>query len=370
VIEVPRANANEDQLQVIAVHVCANQMVEAGELMFVLETTKVAVEVLSPKAGIVCDIRASVGDFVEVGSLLCRVVPPNHVEAGSPDDRPLDTPGEIIITSKARKIAGDLGIDLAQVKPVNGRIGEAEVRAARPMSATADRPITGWRESHPATRRAIIIGGGGHGACLIAALRGAGYDLLGCIDRAKPVGTQVLDGLAVVGDETTLAGHFADGVRHAFVGIGGAENSQLRRLMFERLLAIGFDIPPIIHPAANLAPDVRVGRGCHILAGATIGPGCLIGENVIINQGSIVCHDSVIHDHAHIAPGAVLAGNVTVGPRSVVGMASTVLLGTSIGADCLLHNGSHIVADVSDGMIVDAQGRRTVRNIAGAQRPT
>jgi sugar O-acyltransferase (sialic acid O-acetyltransferase NeuD family) len=359
-VETPRVNANEDQLQVIGVHVCTDQTVEADQLLFVLETTKSAVEILSPKAGIVRDLRARVGDFVDVGSLLCRIMPPAGAELASSGTPAPSAPGDTVITAKARKIAAELGIDLARVAAVNGRIGEAEVREAK--SATA-RPASRWRESRPATRRAIIVGGGGHGACLIVALRGAGYDILGCIDRAKPVGTPVADEVAVIGDEATLEQHHAAGVRHAFVGIGGADDSNLRRLMYERLLEIGFDIPPIIHPEANVAPDALVGRGCHVLAGATVGPGCVIGEDVIVNQGSIVCHGSIIHDHVHIAPGAVLAGNVTVGPRSVVGMAATVFLGVTIGADVLLHNGSHIVADVGDGTVVDAQGRRLHRNL-------
>jgi UDP-3-O-[3-hydroxymyristoyl] glucosamine N-acyltransferase len=38
-----------------------------------------------------------------------------------------------------------------------------------------------------------------------------------------------------------------------------------------------------------------------------------------------------------------------------------VLLGVQIGADCLIHNGAHISANVADNTIVDAQGRRHLR---------
>jgi carbonic anhydrase/acetyltransferase-like protein (isoleucine patch superfamily) len=82
---------------------------------------------------------------------------------------------------------------------------------------------------------------------------------------------------------------------------------------------------------------------------------------VIVNQGTIVCHDSIVHDNAHLTPGAILAGGVSVGAMTVVGMGATVLLGVQIGADCLIHNGAHISANVADNTIVDAQGRRHLR---------
>lgn len=117
----------------------------------------------------------------------------------------------------------------------------------------------------------------------------------------------------------------------------------------------------MIHPSAIVSNASVIGHGCHVLAGATIGPRCTIGNNVIVNQGSIVCHDSIVQDHAHLTPGAILAGGVNIGSMTVVGMGATVLLGVKIGAGCLLHNGAHISADVGDNTIIDAQGRRHVR---------
>ena len=105
----------------------------------------------------------------------------------------------------------------------------------------------------------------------------------------------------------------------------------------------------------------KVGSGCHILAGATIGPRCTIGSNVIVNQGSIVCHDSLVDDHAHLTPGSILAGGVRVGSMTVVGMGATVLLGVKIGRNALIHNGSSITSDVADNTIVDARGKRQMR---------
>lgn len=363
-IETPRVNANEDHLQVIDIRVAVGQRVEQGDILLVLETTKAAIEVEAPQAGTIGRLQVQVGAFVEVGTALCQIVDVTaDVEAENPDVVEIETK-EITITAKARKIAEEIGIDLANVSPANGRIGEAEVRAAaigmgRPSPAPRQAPAYS-RE----TRRALIIGGGGHAACLIDALSGSGYDIVGCIDQALPVGHSVCGGISVIGKEDLLEPLFSQGTQYAFIGIGGAESNETRRMMFERASAMGFILPPVIHPSAVISMGTHIGRGCHILAGATIGPRCSIGGNVIVNQGSIACHDSIVDDHAHLTPGAILAGGVSVGSMTVVGMGATVLLGIKIGKNVLIHNGSAIASDIADNTVVDAQGRRQTRQQA------
>lgn len=363
-VEAPRVNANEDHLQIIDIRAVQGQRVEQGTILFVLETTKAAVEVYAPETGVVSRLDVKVGDFIPVGSALCELLN-EYVDAGSGrPDADDGTVRETVITAKARKIASELGIDLADVTPFEGRIGEAEVRAAASRRSAATRAGPGGfpsAVSSGAARRAVIIGGGGHAACLIDALDGSGYEIVGCTDQALPVGHHVCGGISVIGTEEYLQRLFDEGTRYAFIGIGGAQSNDVRRTMFERVLAMGFILPPVIHPSAIVSKAVAIGHGCHVLSGATIGPRCTIGTNVIINQGSIVCHDSSVQDHAHLTPGAILAGGVSIGPMTVVGMGATVLLGIRIGANCLIHNGAHISADVGDNIIVDAQGRRHLR---------
>lgn len=364
-VDAPRANANEDQLQLIDIRAIQGQKVEEGFLLFVLETTKAAIEVYAPQAGIVSRLNVKVGDFIAVGAILCELVNENTNVGFETLGTVSGTLKEITITAKARKVASELGVDLAGLTPSNGRISEAEVRAAA-GSRSRNVGIAGSEKSpivatSGTMRHAVIIGGGGHAACLIDALNGSGYEIIGCTDRAFPVGHRVCNGISVIGTEDCLEGIFAEGTVYAFIGIGGAQSNEQRRRMFERASAIGFHLPPVIHPSSTVSTAAVIGHGCHVLAGATIGPRCTIGNNVIVNQGSIVCHDSIVQDHAHLTPGAIIAGGVRIGQMTVVGMGATVLLGVRVGADCLLHNGAHVSADVADNTIIDAQGRRHVR---------
>jgi sugar O-acyltransferase (sialic acid O-acetyltransferase NeuD family) len=360
-VNVARVNANEDQVQVIEVHVVDGQAVADGDLLYVLETTKAAVEVLAPSAGTVRGSRIAVGDFVGVGELLCEIAA--SLETGDPlfASAPIAGTQDIEVTAKARKLAREKGLSLDAVTPVNGRIGESEVLAAAALRVAGTVPQVSSPSILPSagTRRAVIIGAGGHAACLIDALEQSGYDIVGCTDDSLPRGHLVHRGVTVIGTGEDLLTYRIQGVQHAFIGVGGAQSNIVRRKLFERASELGFSLPPVIHPRAIVAGGTTLGAGCHVLAGSSIGPRCQVGSNVIINQGSTVCHDSVIGDHAHITPGAILAGGVSVGAMSVVGMGATVLLGVKIGENCLIHNGAHIGSDVARGTIVDSAGRRS-----------
>jgi len=360
-VEAPRVNANEDHLQLIDIRVQQGQRMEHGDILFVLETTKAAVEVFAPEAGVVGRLDVKVGDFIPVGALLCELITDNTNTGSVIPGAAIEDAKEIAITAKARKIASEFGINLADVSPLDGRIGEAQVRAAASQrSSTVHTALAGLASAVPAgsARRAVIIGGGGHAACVIDALDGSGYEIVGCTDQALPIGHHVCSGISVIGKEDCLERLFGEGTAYAFIGIGGAQSNEQRRAKFERASAIGFVLPPVIHPSAIVSKAAVIGHGCHVLVGATIGPRCTIGNNVVVNQGTIICHDSIVLDHAHLTPGAIIAGGVNIGPMTVVGMGATVLLGVRIGANCLIHNGAHISADVGDNTIVDAQGRR------------
>ncbi|MDQ2103340.1 biotin/lipoyl-containing protein [Azospirillum isscasi] len=374
VITVPLVNANEDQVQVVEIRVSEGQAVRDGDPLFALETTKSAVEVLAPADGVITGLKVKVGDFVTTGAPLCRLERGEGASASAPvEDAPAtEEPAAVHRTLKARLLARELGIPIAAVPAVAGRVGEAEVRAYagrhRPVAtvpARADDPMDlPFSPTDAAGHRlAVIVGGGRHAPCVIDGLEGSGYRIVGCVDSLKPIGETVLPGIRVLGRESLLEELWRRGVRTAFIGVGGTDDMTGRAGVYERLKALGFTLPPVIHRSAVVGLDTIVGDAAQILMGATVGPRSRIGANALVNQGSIVCHDSEISDHAHITPGAILAGAVRIGPRSIIGMGATVRYHLSVGADCLVHNGVAVVSNVADGQIVTAT-RRMARTAA------
>jgi len=194
------------------------------------------------------------------------------------------------------------------------------------------------------------LGAGTHAKSVLEAIRSMGqFDAVGLVDdEPDRVGGQLL-GVPVVSGVDALKRFRSEGVRHAFVGVGGIEKSGPRQRVFERLRDAGFTLPPIIHGAAIVSSWARVGVGAQILAVAVLNADAEIGDGVIVNTGAIVEHDCRIGDYAHIAPGARLAGLVTVGSGAHVGIGAVVIERVRIGAGALVAAGAVVLNDVEEG---------------------
>jgi len=199
----------------------------------------------------------------------------------------------------------------------------------------------------------IGIGAGGHARVVIEILRlMGGYDLAGLLDpRPELHNTQVL-GVPVLGDDSLLPGLYAQGVHHAFIGLGGTGDTRPRRRLYELAREQGFEIVAALHPQAVLSPSAQIGHGPTVMAGAVINAAACLGENVIVNSGAIVEHDCVIGNHVHIASGARLASTVHVGDGAHIGLGACIRQCVRIGAGALIGAGAVVVKDVPDDAVV------------------
>ncbi|MBI0537148.1 acetyltransferase [Roseomonas sp. KE2513] len=200
----------------------------------------------------------------------------------------------------------------------------------------------------PESPRVLIIGGGGHAKVVIEALRAAGFPPpLGILDPRPPA--PLVLGVPVLGGNELLERLRAEGASEAVVALG---SNPLRQELGDRLAALGFRLPPVVHPAAQLSPSARVAEGAVVMARACIGPDAGIGRLAIVNTAAIVEHDNRLGQAAHAAPGSALAGGVVVGDRALVGVGSAVRPGIVIGADAVVGAGSAVVRDVPPGATV------------------
>jgi UDP-perosamine 4-acetyltransferase len=199
----------------------------------------------------------------------------------------------------------------------------------------------------------IGIGAGGHAKVILEIIRNdPRYRLVGLLDRNHELWGKQIAGIPVLGGDELLGKLFAEGTRHAFIGVGTTGDAAPRRKLYETVTQLGFEFVPAIHSKAVVSPSARMGSGVAIMAGAIINPDVRIGDNVIINTGAVVEHDCSIGDHTHIATGALLAGGVRVGSCSHVGIGASVRQGVNIGNNAVVGAGAVVVKDVPDNIIV------------------
>lgn len=203
----------------------------------------------------------------------------------------------------------------------------------------------------------VVVGGGGHAAVVIEALRAEGkWVPAAVVDRGVDA-TDVL-GAPVVGGDEELPLLYRQGLRHAVVAVG---SNRIRQALGEGLLAQGFALPAVVHPTALVSPSSALGAGVVVMARACIGARAQVGDLAVINTGAIVEHDNRIGAGAHVCPGVALAGNVTVGDRALIGVGSAARPGVCIGADVVVGAGSSLISDIADGLRVGGCPARPLR---------
>jgi pyruvate dehydrogenase E2 component (dihydrolipoamide acetyltransferase) len=159
--------------EVVKWHVKAGDSVREDQPMVEVMTDKATVEIPSPKAGVVKEIRALEGKICAVGSVMVVIEetggsskPAATGAAPSPQAKeerqfldktpksepasvsaatsnvismPRATGGKVLATPATRKLARDLGVDLSSIRATgpNGRVTHDDVRAAGSGGATA-----------------------------------------------------------------------------------------------------------------------------------------------------------------------------------------------------------------------------------------
>lgn len=372
ILKMPRLNANEDEARIAAISIGAGDAFDAGIMLFSVETSKAANDVISPCSGRMERFLVAIDDVVPVGAPICEALLEHEVSGEDLDFIWADEAETAKLTrdssvrhpsAKAKARARELGIDIDDVLPGASEVKVADVerheqsRRQHAQGPTAFNAAPTIRETYGPTD-AVIFGGSGHARAVMDAARGCGYTIVGGVDAQVPAGTPILEGVTVLGTEALLAELRERGIGVAFVGVGGATSNDSRRRVFERLVELGFHLPPLVAPGAHLGAGSVLGTASYLFPGANVGPGVKIGANCIINQNAVVAHDSVIENHVHLAPNAVIAGHCRVGAGSTIGMCTTLINGGRVGRNCLIHNNVALASNVPDGSIVTLEGQR------------
>lgn len=198
-------------------------------------------------------------------------------------------------------------------------------------------------------QQVIIVGAGGHGREIAHVLRAAQrlgattMELLGFADDGD------IDPALLTPFGPFLGGIAATMERHPDAHVlGGVGDGRLRA----RLVA-GHRAPqPLVHPLADVGPDVGLGAGAVICSHASLTTNIEIGEHVHVSRGAAVGHDAVLEDFVSVMPLAAVSGGVHLGREAFVGTGATIRQGVTVGAGAVVGMGAVVLTDVPAGTTV------------------
>jgi acetyltransferase EpsM len=191
----------------------------------------------------------------------------------------------------------------------------------------------------------IVIGCGGHGRVIADIIRALALPFDGFLDddmTRAPRPYSVRGPIAAQIDALINERRFV-------VGIG---NGPTRRALSERILSKGGALATLIHPSAVIAPDVEIGAGTVIMAGALINTGSKIGRFSVVNTGAILDHDNLIMDNVHISPRVAQAGSVVIEDDVFIGTGASLIPRVRVGRGAYVAAGAVVTKDVpADSMV-------------------
>lgn len=209
------------------------------------------------------------------------------------------------------------------------------------------------------TPAALLLGAGGHGTVVLALARALGLPVAGVCDPALTPGS-AWEGLPVLDEAEALAAR-DPATTPLLNGIGQMPGGTARAALQAACERRGFAFPPLVHPAAWVAPDTQLAPGAQVMAGAVVQPRCRLGPGAIVNTRASLDHDGTLGAFAHLAPGATLCGGVTIGDAAFIGAGATVIQGLTLGPRALVPAGAVVMHDIPPDGRAPRPGERPPR---------
>ncbi|MBU3714897.1 MAG: acetyltransferase [Ferruginibacter sp.] len=207
----------------------------------------------------------------------------------------------------------------------------------------------------------VIIGSSGHAKVVIDIVEKQGvYEIVALLGEEKNIGKTCM-GYAVSGTEESINSVLLKYPNcKAFIAIG---DNFIRQKIAQKIISINptIEFATVVHPSAQIAKDVAIGKGVAIMANAVINSGSMISDGCIINTKASVDHDCFVGNYSAVLPGVTIGGNVQIGERSVLCIGSVVKQGVSIGNDTVVGAGALVLENIGDTLLVYGSPAKVVK---------
>lgn len=197
----------------------------------------------------------------------------------------------------------------------------------------------------------IILGAGGMGRQMYVFAQsckgyGVDYTIKGFLDD-NPHAMEGFEGFPpVLG---TVDGYQIEKDDIFFNSIG---DIAAKKVCINKILAKGGDFITLIHPTAQVSPEIKIGKGCMIGSYVGIGVETTIGDFCLIQSKATIGHDVHIADFARIDCNVVLIAGVNVGNDVCIHTSAVINHDVSLGDGSTVGAMSFVIRNVKAGQTV------------------
>ena len=105
----------------------------------------------------------------------------------------------------------------------------------------------------------------------------------------------------------------------------GYNHLDARWNVYRTVREAGYDVPPLVHPAALVNRRATVGDGAMVMAGAVIDTNAVVGELAVVRLAVVVSHDTTIGQNTFLSPNATVCGFCSVGRNCFIGAGAVIV---------------------------------------------
>lgn len=209
-------------------------------------------------------------------------------------------------------------------------------------------------DHNPDRRRLVIYGAGYLGQQVLhhlLAYYSEATDIVGFLDDTRPAGETIagdLDSLGALADAQMSDDLAPDSTTIVFA-IGYASMLARRRAL-ERVLAAGYQLFDVIHPAAIIEPGVTVGDGSIVLGGAILDQGVELGPACFVDIGVRLGAGTRVGINNYFSSGTSTGSRVVIGSDCFFGMDCTITTDVRLGSNLFVNAKTLVPRDVQDNL--------------------
>lgn len=350
-VVIPQLDANSESAKLVRWELEDGAMVQKGDPICTVETSKAIYEVTAEAAGILVRIVDEGGEApfnVPIGYIAADAEEAGKLrDSGGGNATAEDSAAAPRATRKATGLARKHGLDLAEIAS-EGIITEKDVEAhlKKLGRLLPERMAPG--ELPAAVKRVLVIGAG-YGAMQVIdiLLNYSDVRVVGCVDDDRALHGREIFGVPVIGSIGEIPDLWqAKRFDHAIIAI--STSIRLRKRFYGECTALGIPMINAIDPTVKINRGAVIGSGNVICSQCHIGVAARLGENNFISAHTSIDHHNIWGSHITTGPNCATSGAVTVGDEVKFGTGIFVQPNLTIGRESIIASGAIIIRSIPE----------------------
>lgn len=339
-VEIPRENANDDNVTITAIHVKNHQEVKKSDTLFEFETSKTVIEVESEKDGIV-SLNIKVGQTVPVGWIAAAIG--DNVVNFEQKNSDLEENFKDVekYSSKAVELIKKYNIDKKAFLDLDFVTAEdVENVFAQKLPNESEKLPDKINEND------IALFGAGLQCQVVLDMivtEKLNINIIAIID-SRPKKNK-LDNINVL-NKHSLDLLYEKGLRKIHICIG---DGKVKLELADELKSKGFEIVSLIAPSAIISKSALIEEGVFIGSGVYVGRKVKINKLCQINHLVSIAHHCIIGKGSFFADGCRIGGSVNFGDNVSLGIGVIINRDIFISSGSSAPSGAIIINDLKKG---------------------